>query len=70
MKSLKELTGSGRLEQLTALRDKLASAIDDCESKRDLAALSRQYRDVLKEIEELTMFNKETEVDRILSEKC
>ena len=43
----------GRVEQLTALRDRLADAIDNCESMRDLAALSRQYRETIKEIEEI-----------------
>ena len=43
----------GRVDQLTALRDRLADAIDNCESMRDLAALSRQYRETIKEIEEI-----------------
>lgn len=42
-----------RLSRLKELRDVLESAIFDCESKRDLAALSRQYRETIKEIEEL-----------------
>ena len=42
-----------RLGQLIALRDRLASAIYLCESMRDLAALSRQYRETIREIEEL-----------------
>lgn len=54
MNSLVEASERGnRLTQLTELRRKLAEAIDDCESKRDLAALSRQYRETIKEIEEL-----------------
>ncbi len=32
-------------EQLRTLQAKLARAIDGCESARDLAALSKQYRD-------------------------
>ncbi|MBZ4561450.1 hypothetical protein GBO17_21840 [Mycobacterium avium subsp. hominissuis] len=36
---------------LTALRDVLAAAIDECGSKRDLAALSRQFTAVLAQIE-------------------
>lgn len=51
MKALSE--ASGRLEQLVALRDTLACAIDSCESMRDLAALSRQYRETIREIEEI-----------------
>lgn len=42
-----------RLSRLKELRDVLESAIFECESKRDLAALSRQYRETIKEIEEL-----------------
>lgn len=42
-----------RLEQLKKLRDTLAKAIDECESMRDLAALSRQYRETIREIEDL-----------------
>ena len=42
-----------RLEQLKTLRGILAQAIDECNSMRDLAALSRQYRETIREIEEL-----------------
>ena len=42
-----------RLEQLKKLREMLAKAIDTCESMRDLAALSRQYRETIREIEEI-----------------
>ena len=42
-----------RLDRLIKLRDILDAAINDCDSKRDLAALSRQYRETIKEIEEL-----------------
>lgn len=42
-----------RLARLKELRNTLLFAIEDCDSKRDLAALSRQYRETLKEIEEL-----------------
>lgn len=47
------LEAKDRLAQLVVLRDKLACAIDTCESMRDLAALSKQYRETLKEIEEI-----------------
>lgn len=52
-----------RLDRLIVLRDILDAAISGCESKRDLAALSRQYRDTLKEIEALE--NEQTEGDEI-----
>ena len=42
-----------RLGQLVELRGVLAAAIDACESMRDLAALSRQYRETIREIDEL-----------------
>ena len=42
-----------RLERLVEVRDKLAMAISTCDSRRDLAALSKQYRETLREIEEL-----------------
>ena len=42
-----------RLSRLIELREKLYSAIAECESKRDLAALSRQYRETLREIDEI-----------------
>lgn len=42
-----------RLDRLIELRDVLDSAIAECDSKRDLAALARQYRETLKEIEEI-----------------
>lgn len=47
------LEASNRYDQLIALRDKLATSIDTCESMRDLASLSRQYRETIREIEEL-----------------
>lgn len=43
----------GRLEGLRALRDHLAAAVDDCDSKRDLAALSQRLMDVLEQIDGL-----------------
>lgn len=44
---------SDRLKRLIDLRDKLHGAIKHCDSMRDLAALSRQYRETLREIEEI-----------------
>ena len=42
-----------RVEQLKTLRGILAEAIDSCNSMRDLASLSRQYRETIREIEEI-----------------
>ena len=57
------MTGNSRLDRLIRLRDTLERAIDECESKRDLAALSRQYRETMKEIEEIE--GAETDGDEI-----
>ena len=54
MSDLVEAVKSGdRRDSLVALRDKLAAAIDSCESGRDIAALSRRLMDVMTEIEKL-----------------
>lgn len=51
---LVESAGSGdRLAALRDLRDLLAEKIDDCESLRDMAALSNQLRSTLAEISAL-----------------
>ena len=42
-----------RVEQLKTLREILAEAIDNCNSMRDLASLSRQYRETIRELEEI-----------------
>lgn len=51
--SLSEEAPKGRLAGLVALRNKLAAEIDTAEQSRDVAALSRQFTDVLLQIEEL-----------------
>ena len=52
--SLRESAEYGdRLKTLQTLRDHLAAAIDDCDSMRDLAALSGRLQSVLEEIAEL-----------------
>jgi hypothetical protein len=42
------------LAGLVALRDRLAQEIDTAAQSRDIAALSRQFSDVLLQIEELS----------------
>lgn len=42
-----------RLTALEVLRDTLAASIENCESLRDLASLSREYRAVMAEIDDL-----------------
>ena len=51
--SLSEAAPEGRLAGLGALRERLASEIDGCESARDVAALSIRFMDVLAQIDEL-----------------
>lgn len=53
MNNLKEKMSSGRLAQLKALLEILAEAIDQMPGARDLASLSKQYRETLAEIEAL-----------------
>lgn len=54
MPSLTRLADGGdRLEQLKQLAKILAQSIDMCESMRDMAALSRSYRETLREIDAL-----------------
>lgn len=48
-----EITDGTRLEQLKELLRILADEIDERPGARDLAQLSRQYRETLKEIEEI-----------------
>ncbi len=47
-------TDRGRRERLIATRDKLAIALAEEPSQRDLPALSREYRMVLAEIDSLS----------------
>lgn len=42
-----------RRETLVALRNTIAKAIDDCESGRDIAALSKRLMEVIAEIDAL-----------------
>ena len=53
MSRLQEASKENRIKALIELRDLLAEHIDNCQSNRDLAALSRQFVQVLAEIDEL-----------------
>ena len=64
-----------RLEKLKTLADKLAALIDradtDADDARQLATLAKQYRETIKEIEEIEGSNEETdEIGAILSERA
>lgn len=58
-----------RLDQLKVLAKILAKQIDNCESQRDLAGLSKQYRDTLREIEEIQGVDNDDEISEILSKR-
>lgn len=61
-------TETDRLTQLKALRDVLAAKIDDDPGARDLAQLAKQYRETLKEIEEIEGENHgEDEIEKLLN---
>ena len=54
MADLVSAAASGdRRKTLEALRDKLAASVADCESGRDVAALSKRLMEVMKELDAL-----------------
>ena len=60
-----------RLAQLKALLEVLAASIDDKPGARDLAQLSKQYRETLKEIEEMEGVAKDNdEIGELLAERA
>ena len=52
-------SGSKR-DTLEALRDKIAASIQDCESGRDVAALSKRLMEVMNEIDALPKQKKDS----------
>ncbi len=53
-RKMKTVTAKGgRVDQLKALAAVLADSIDSCEDGRSLPPLARQYRETVREIEEL-----------------
>lgn len=51
---MKSVTARGdRLKQLKTLAGVLATSIDSCENARELPALAKQYRETVREIEEI-----------------
>ena len=53
MAGMTEITNGNRLEQLKELLRILADEIDKRPGARDMAQLSRQYRETLREIDEI-----------------
>ena len=66
-----EFLHQDRLSQLKALLEVLAAEIDEKPGARDLAQLSKQYRETLKEIEEIEGAEpKNDEISEILAERA
>lgn len=68
MAELHSVIDGSRLEQLKELLRILADEIDQRPGARDLAQLARQYRDTLKEIEEIEGTGTDDEITKILAE--
>lgn len=65
-----EYIDEDRATQLKALLEILAQEIDDKPGARDMASLARQYRETLREIEELEgVTNEDDEIGAILAER-
>ena len=65
-----DLVNESRLVQLRALLEQLATAIDEQPGARDLASLSKQYRETLVEIEEIEgKVNDGDEISEILQSR-
>ena len=59
-----------RLEKLRALEAHLSAALDEAETK-EVAALARQYRETIREIEEIEgAENNDDDISEILSERA
>jgi hypothetical protein len=59
-----------RREALEALRDELADAIADSPGARDLAALIKQLREVLQEIDDLSGGSEKSHADEIAERRA
>ena len=61
---VKAATSGNKRQTLEALRDKLANSIKDCESGRDIAALSKRLMEVMDEIDKLPKERKSSPLSR------
>ena len=61
---VKAARSGNRRETLEALRDKIASSIQDCESGRDVAALSKRLMEVMGELDALPKPKKESPLSK------
>lgn len=65
---MKDVVNESRLIQLKELLAILADSIDQQPGARDMAGLAKQYRETLKEIEEIEgMTDGEDEIDKLIS---
>ena len=71
MATMKSITARGtRLEQLKQQAKVLASGIDACEDCRALPQLTKQYRETIREIEEIEGADNDTdEIGAILAQR-
>lgn len=67
---MSELSSVVRLEALDALRLHLATAVESCESNRDLAALAGRLQSVLAEIAELKSEGMVSVVDDVAARRA
>ena len=58
-----------RLGKLKALSEILADALDNVESPKDCASLARQYRETIREIEEIEGVWEKDEIAEILQKR-
>lgn len=66
MANLMEAARSGdRRRTLEALRDKIAASIQDCESGRDVAALSKRLMEVMGELDSLPQQSTDDELEEL-----
>ena len=66
---MQNVVSQSRLEQLKELLLIIAEEIDSKPGSRDLASLARQYRETIKEIEEIEGATPDDEIAGILSER-
>lgn len=67
---MQSVTEKSRVEQLKELLLILAKEIDDGPGARDMASLAKQYRETVKEIEEIEgVGGNEDEIESILTER-
>lgn len=67
---MQEMVTQSRAEQLKELLQILAQEIDDKPGARDMASLAKQYRETLREIEEIEgLDGNEDEISQLLSKR-